>query len=266
MTMSFEASRIQTPERAQSLARRVLGGAGSAGLFAYRLGESLPFVAHGLAADGSLVIAARPEGLLSATAPGFGIDVRMDVVLHSADPTVSIVAASVHLLGELTWVGDAELRRLRETGLPSMLADLADEPGMQVGVIEIERAVLHDLDGATVVDLDELGIASAVDDLAAQGAVARLGQDALKDLCWAVMVGRLAGQVRVADAPPAACAHTEGRVFCVDADLGGVTLMLVSPGEAQVVYAAFPHPVASAAALDGALAGLVEAAAADLAA
>ncbi len=265
MTMSFEASRIQTPERAQSLARRVLGGSGSAGIFAYRLGESLPFVAHGLAADGSLVIAARPEGLLPATAPGFGVDVRMDAVLHSADPSVSIVAASVHLLGELTWVGEAELQSLRDTGLPSRVADLADLPGMQVGIVEIERAVLHDLDGATVVDLDELRAPSPLDELAAQGAVARLGQDALKDLCWAVMVGRLEGQVCVADAPPAACAHTMGRVFCVDADLGGVTLMLVSPGEAHVVYAPFPRPVASVDALEGALAALVQAAAADLA-
>lgn len=266
MTMSDEASRTQASPRAQALACRVLGGAGSASLLAYRLAETLPFVAHGMAADGSVVIAARPEGMVAAVAPGFAVDVRMDIVLNSPDPTVTIVAASVHLLGALTWAGDAETERLRHTGLPSLVADLLELPGMRLGVVDVQHAVLHDLDGATVVDLDELAPQPAADQLTAFEAVARHATSELNDLCWAVEVGRLPGQVSVSSGPISTCSHTLGKVFCVDVDRAGLTMMAVAPGEARVVYAPFPQVAQTAEAIPAAVDSLVASALAQVAA
>jgi len=243
MTMSFEAPPIVvSDERAGSLARRMLGGSAAASLYAYRDDEPLPFVAHGLATDGSLVVAATPERMLAAVAPGYAIDVRMDLVKQSPDPSVSLVAASLHLLGTLTWATASEVAdRLAGGGLPSLVAAMLDAPGTRLGFIDVERALLHDLDGATVIAHDEMYYAPQVieDEYAAFGALISHDQAALKDLCWAVMVGAVPGQVVAKPPLPMMCPHTADMVLCVDVDTTGVTVMLVGRSETLVVNACF---------------------------
>lgn len=240
MTLSSDASvtgRIVGREGA--LARRLLRGVGAASLDAYRLCETLEFVAHGVTEDGVLVVAGRPDGLLAQAASA---DVRLDVVKRAPDPLISIVGSSLHLLGSLTWVDAAEV-----SGVPTNVAELLELPGARLGVIDIDRAVLHDLTGATALGRGDLFYQPSlvVDEYAGYEVVAGQGQGVLKDLCWAVMVGEVPGIV-VTKAPlRAACSHTRDQVFCVDVDSSGVTLMLVGGQETLIVYAAYPAPALS---------------------
>lgn len=249
MTMSFDApTTVVSDERARSLARRMLGGSAAASLYAYRLDESIVFLAHGMTADGTVVVAGVPEGMLEAAAPGFGIDVRMDLIKQSPDPSVALVAASVHLLGALTWATPSEVEAQRVDGaLPEIVEAMLDVPGARLGFVEIERALLHDMNGATVIPPEVLDYARPVieDEYAAFDAVAAFTQAELKDLCWAVMVGAVPGQVVSKPPLPSACPHTVDTVFCVDVDPTGVAVMLIGRSETLVVNACFDEPVTS---------------------
>ena len=261
MTTSYEHHSVAAEPRAVSLALRMLQGAGAASLYAYRLDESIEFLAHGLLADGSLVVAAAPEGMLGTLAPGFEVEVRMDIVKKTPDPSVAIVAGSTHLLGSLGWVGRREMATLASSGeLPPLVEATLALPGARLGFVEVEKVVLHDLSGATVVPLDALSRPFAVvdDEHAAFDAIARYDQAALKDLCWAVMVERVPGVVVSKGPLPNVCDHTADRVFCVDVDPNGVTVMLVSRQETLVVHPSFDAPAASQGELEDKIARLVK--------
>lgn len=261
MTMSFEMPTVDLPQRSNALARRLLGGAGAASLDAYRLGECLPFIAHGVAGDGSLVVAARSDGALGAVEPGLAVDVRLDIVKRAPDPSVPIVAASLHLLGSLTWVTEVEAGRI--DGLPPLVSAMTALPGVRLGVIDIERVVLHDMSGATPIELDQLGHAPAAvgDEYAGFELVSRHDQATLKDVCWSVMVGATPGIVVSKAALPNVCPHNADKVFCVDVDALGITLMLVGSSETLVVFAAFGAPAESAESLRGCVSDLMYSAA-----
>lgn len=223
------------PQRTGSLARRLLGGAGAAALDAYRLGVCLPLVAHGITAAGELVIAAPRSGRLGAEAE---TDVRLDVVRHTGDPRLTVIASSIHLLGSLTWVDD-QAAACRE-GLPERVAELLALPGMGLAVIAVKRAVLHDMHGATVIDPAQIFPEPQLDDHAGYDAVASVALPALKDLCAAVTLGLIPGEVVTKAALPGGCAETAARVHCVDVDRFGVTLMLAGTEETVLVFAEFP--------------------------
>lgn len=233
MSKNPQAS-IQVSERAGSLARRLLGGGGAASLDAYRVGACLPFVAHGMTAAGDLVIAAPRTGEIGPE----GTDVRLDVVRQTGDPALAVIASSIHVLGALTWVDDAEARGMG--GLPERVANLLTVPGMGLGLIAVKRAVLHDLHGASVIEPEEIFHEAQLDDHAGYDAVAACELSVLKDLCWSVMVGAIPGEVVSKAALPGVCAHTAERVHCVDVDSFGVTLMLAGQAETVLVFAAFP--------------------------
>ncbi|NHB85588.1 hypothetical protein G7085_15955 [Tessaracoccus sp. HDW20] len=93
--------------------------------------------------------------------------------------------------------------------------------------------------GATVIDPTDLFREPRLDDHAGYTAVASHDQAALSDLCWAVMVGAVPGEVVSKGPLPGVCAHTAERVHCVDVDPYGVTLMLAGAEETLIVFAAF---------------------------
>lgn len=250
MTLSFEAPKTELAGRAEALARRLLSGAGAASLDAYRLGECLPFVAHGMTADGALIVAAQPGGPLGEAVEGEPIRVRLDVVKQAPDPGVAITSASIHVLGELSWAGADDVEALG--GLPSMVDAMAGVTGARVGVLKPERVVLHDLTGATVIEAAELFFepAGELDEYSAYERVAGLEQQTLKDLCWAVMVDATPGLVFSKPAPPSVCSHTADRVFCSDVDGRGMTLMVVGREETLLAYVAFATPAATLDELD----------------
>ncbi len=231
-----------TTTHARSTAGRLLGGSAAATVHAYRLGESLPIIAHGLTDDGCLVVAAYPTGALAEIPHGSPTDVRMDAVKQAPNPAVTIVAASVHLLGGLSWGNAAETEaRLQEGSLPSTVRAAIEASDARLGFIHPERIVLHDMDGATVVPSEELSKAPAVieDECAAFDSVASYEETELKDLIWAVLLGTVPGIVASKAPLPGACSRTADRVFCVDIDPTGITLMFVGQDELLTVFASF---------------------------
>lgn len=261
MSMSYETpAAAACDDRVRSLARRMLSGAAAASLVAYRHGVGVDAVAHGLLDDGTLVVSAVPEHPLDAVAPGDPIDVRLDLVKQSPDPTVSLVAASAHLLGTLAWATGAEAMALRAAGrLPLMVEAMLTAPGARLGFVDVGRLVLHDLTGATVVPFDSLvDEEQPLDAYGAFAAVAGLDTATLKDLCWAVMVEAIPGIATSKGPLPGVCSHTADRVFCVDVAPTGLTLMLVGRHETLTVFARFERPAASDADLVAQVARLVE--------
>lgn len=253
MSMAYELASTGCDDRALSLAHRMVRGAAAASLFAYRVGVGIDLVAHGVAADGSIVVAAVPPGLLASVLPGFPIDVRVDLVKLSPDPAVSLVAASAHLLSTLTWAAEAEAQaRVAAGDLPGMVEAMLLAPGARLGFLEIEKVVLHDMTGATVIPLEALELPGPLvtDGYSAFDAVAAHGPSALTDLCWAVLVGALPGIVTRRPPLPHICSHTVDRVFCVDVDPLGVTVMLVGRHETLTAYAPFGSPATTQSELE----------------
>ena len=135
MTTSPEASQDMCLERARSLAGRMLRGGAACSLVAWRISSQYDFVAHGLTTQGDIVVAVRPDEdcLLSTLPPGCGTVVRMDLTRHSNDVTLSVIAASAHLLGELVLLPNAAVDRLMsENQLPGRVADLAQISGTRI--------------------------------------------------------------------------------------------------------------------------------------
>ena len=77
-------------------------------------------------------------------------------------------------------------------------------------------------------------------------------------ICWAVMVERVPGVVVNKGPLPHVCDHTADRVFCVDVDPNGVTVMLVGRQETLVVHASFDAPAASQGELEDKIARLMK--------
>lgn len=232
-----------TPDgRAHSLAHRMVAGSAAATMIAYRLGEALELVAHGFARDGALVIAAVPVALLASTPAGHPIDVRMDLVKQSPDPVVSLIAASAHLLATLTWASPEETRARRIEGLPAPVDAMLAAPGARLGFLEADRVALHDLAGASTISLGDCPPPVIADGHAAFELIARHDDESLKDLCWSVLVGSTPGIATSRPPLPHQCHHTTDRVFCLDVDPHGVTVMLVGHHETLTVFAAFDRP------------------------
>ena len=138
MTTSPEASQDMCLERARSLAGRMLRGGAACSLVAWRISSQYDFVAHGLTTQGDIVVAVRPDEdcLLSTLPPGCGTVVRMDLTRHSNDVTLSVIAASAHLLGELVLLPNAAVDRLMsENQLPGRVAELAQISGTRIGLV-----------------------------------------------------------------------------------------------------------------------------------
>lgn len=246
MTMSFEAPVAACDDRMRSLTQRMLGGSAAASLDAYQLNEWLAFVAHGTTTEGALVIAATPQEILGTVPPGFEVDVRLDFVKQTLDPSVTILAATAHVLGTLTWATPSEAAGLAASGrLPERVRGTLSLPDSRLGFIDVGRLVLRDITGVTRLPTDLLDehIPTAIEDEHdAFGLVAEYDNDALKDLCRAVLTGRIQG-IATHDYPLAGvCSHTADRVFCLDVDTTGVTVMLVGHHETLRIFARFATP------------------------
>ena len=63
MATSPEVSQDVCLERARSLAGRMLKGGAACTLVAWRIGSQYDFVAHGLTAQGDIVVAVRPSSI-----------------------------------------------------------------------------------------------------------------------------------------------------------------------------------------------------------
>ncbi|WP_341769383.1 hypothetical protein [Actinomyces bowdenii] len=260
--------------RARRTARRLLSGAGSAAVTAYRIDPSAPaaYVAHALLNDGRILIAACPApGAPLAIAPdGLATEVRLDITLDAAEPGVRITAATAHLLGSLTWIEEQGTEGvLASARTPAChcaitgddplerVGQVAGWPGGRLGVIATERVMLHCVTGVSshtipeVLAIDGQGAESAAQHpsasawsshevLAAHESVAAVGELGLQAICDAVSSGEALGWVCSTRPSVGVCSSLWGRILCVDVDAHGATLMRITAEEITTLVVAFP--------------------------
>ncbi len=262
MTVPFNVGTTpRCEDRSQLLALRMLQGSALASIHAYRLGETLDPVVHGVTSDGLLAIVAVPAGWTSGQAAGWPIDVRLDLVKKSLDPRVSILVASSHALGTMVWASPTESDRyVAEGQLPMLLQHALEVPGARLAFVDVERLVLHDMSGAMVVPYDELalGTPTLAEGFAGTGILTNYSTSELKDLCWSVMVGRIPGTVTRKAHGGIPCSHTINQVFCADVDALGATVMLVEAHELVIVHARFAKAADSLTELGAQIASLMK--------
>lgn len=240
-------------DRAETVAHRLLTGTGLASIVAYRLDPdaSLDVFVHGVTSTGSLVVALPTDALTTGALPaGHVLDVRMDVRREATEAAVRITSASLHLLGQLTWLTADEVAALGgDRRLPDTARLLADSPGVRWARVTSDRVVMHDASGVTPFDYARAAVArttfpSPSEELDAHDVVRTEANHALAAICRAVVDGTLPGRVQSdRPSPGNVCDHTADRVFCVDVDHLGINLMHVGGERTTVVFASFAERV-----------------------
>lgn len=265
--------------RKRSCAHRLLNGAGQAMLVAYREEPAinLTAVAHGIAADGSLVVAAADPMLIEVLASRDvdAMDVRVSIEKESPDPTVEIVASAVHFLGAARWLPLEEATEAVAAGvLPDRVAAIASAPGGCLAVVSMERVLLHDAAGVTPVSWEEVCrqgceaeaeaagggdlFADSFGELLGLDVLSSFGCDSVNELFGAVMLGIVPGALLARQPVRISCEHVQTAVLCVDIDRTGLTLMRVSRDEAVTAFVPFAAPVVGGGELAREIGRLIE--------
>ena len=252
---SFAANLRAT--HARSVTRRILAGEGAIELTAYRAGETLSSAVHGVSRSGQLVVADIPN--LFHSLGGFhtadDIQVRADIVKDSADHSLALRLASLHLLGTLRWCRDTE--EVGALGLQGQLADLVHDvgPRVRVGVVSTERILLHDCSGVTAYGADILAesatVAPSTDAL--YDAVMSTAVETLADVADAVLDDGLPGWTERLDLPEDTGVGADP-AHCVDVDRHCVTLARFTGEQGWVVQVPLPSPPRATSAQDGVIA------------
>lgn len=252
-----------TPVSSRRMARRLLAGAGAAEVTAYRHAGAQPLaVMHALDEDGRVIVAACPGAghPLADALDGEVVEVRLDVTLEAAEPSLRVTSATAHLLGLLTWLDEEETALVLAgetagchcpiTGEDPLegLGVLAGARGGRLGIVTAERVMVHDamgVSGHTLAEVVEADDAPALlwndlDSVSAQEEVRELGDAALTLLCDSVVQGRLAGVLCSHRPADGLCPSLYGRVLCADVAPDGVTLMHVSPTCVETVRVCLP--------------------------
>lgn len=246
----------------RSMAHRLVSGAGSACLLAFRLApEQLSSaLAHGLTPSGQFLVAGYADAgdPVTAAADGQAIDVRVDLSKESPEPALRLVCATAQMVGTLTWLSpDETFLMLVDGDLPDRIAEIAESENGRVGVVETDRVLLRDSLGVTPMEVDtlvqadrcpkawEAAYPSSDQEWDAYDLVASVNELFLRRICHAVADGEIAGTICGRRPSTHICEHTLGRVFVADIDRAGVTLMSVESEETLIAFAAFRHPATS---------------------
>lgn len=245
--------------RALSLAHRLLAGTGIASLTAYRApGQpTTDALVHGLSGRGVLVVAAIPvssggfplaesNALAGAQAAGAAdaVEVRGEIVAHGPEVSVRVLAATLHFLGRLEWIDRGSAAALGS--LPDQVAGLLEHPDARLGIVRTERVLLHDGTGVVAFPYDALaehhlgGAANRAHRVDEQvlDLVGSIPPEEIGHVFEAGVRGALPARILSTTASTAACASLPERVYWVDVDVTGITLMRAD-GEGQRV-AFFP--------------------------
>lgn len=240
--------RVRT-ERAERIAQQLLSGGGAGSVTAYRLeGQpALGAIAHGVASDGSLVIAAiaEPDSPIIAAAP---VDVRLDVTKEAPELDVRIVAASAHLLGTLRWLPHLEASDAAAIDrFPGHIAEIALAPGGRAGILHATSVLVHESAGVTRVSVQRAceGALAASHDSTLQHVTAMLDlaratdRNQLSLIADAVIGGYRRGRVLAEKPTMGVCTAALGKTFVIDVDEYGLTLMHIGERRTTVVLALF---------------------------
>ncbi|WP_293696259.1 hypothetical protein [uncultured Agrococcus sp.] len=240
--------RLRT-ERAERIAQQLLSGGGAGSVTAYRLeGQpTLDAIAHGVASDGSLVIAAIVERDTPVIAPA-PVDVRLDVTKEAPELDVRIVAASAHLLGTLRWLPPLDASDAAAVDrFPEHIAEIAMAPGGRVAVLHATSALVHESAGVTRVSVQRAceGVRAASHDRTLEQAQAMLDlaratdRDQLSLIADGVIGGYRRGRVLTEKPTAGVCTAALGKTFVIDVDAHGLTLMHIGEQQTTVVLALF---------------------------
>ncbi len=255
MTKSIPVEAIDCDRTARSMTERIVRGAGSASFLAYRTAPmtSCEALVHGISRSGKLVIAACPDEAdpVGQMVEGDRFNIRMDITKESPDPQFRLVAATVHLLGELEWQPEWIVDELIASGeLPNDVAAIASMADGRLGVIDTDRCLIHDSAGVRSFDFSELVSAdagpvfpSAYDEFDAHHMVMAISNDSLRQVRDAVLKGAIGGRMCSRQSALAGCPHTWDQVLCADVDCTGITMLTVEPTETYSVFAAFENEV-----------------------
>lgn len=230
----------------ESLARRILTGAGSLNLVPYRLDPamSVPVIAHGLDGQGRLLVVCTAD-----VAERLGdTPVRVDGVKKALEFDVDITVASLHALAELRW---------RDAAEEGSVLGISLGVNLRVGVLEVDTVLLHGPHGVTRRPAGELLAAAGPGEITtreiyAREQIARLSAHQLSSLLSNALVGMAPG-VLLSEAKRQACFPAGESLWVVDIDHAGVVLLKVIDGRMYTVLVAFPEPVTTISDLAGAV-------------
>ena len=272
MTESVPVEAIDCDRTARSMTERILRGAGNPAILAYRCTPmiSCDAMVHGISRSGKLVVAACPgeDDPLWQMECGERFSVRLDITKESPEVQFRLVAATVHLLGELEWQPDWITDELIAAGeLPDTVSAIAGAPNGRLGVVEAERCLNHDSAGVHCFGFDELltetverAFPSAEDEFDAHHVVMALSDDSLRGIRDAVLNGSIGGRLCARKSALGGCPHTWNQMLCADVDRTGITMLTVEPTETYSVFAAFSHEVSTLDDLCREVEGLVDSA------
>jgi hypothetical protein len=273
MTNAAESVQTKTllDNRAHSLTHRILTGAGTCAIIAFEAAEQphLHSVAHGLASDGTLLVAANVavDDVDDAFRGDEPLEVRLDFLKESPAFDVRIISATTHLLGTLEWLTLAEADfAFRDVLLPAHLVELAAQPGGRLGIVHSDRVVTHTSNGITAMPFGEIAarhrtcdalFARRVDDVAAELTFAA-DDDLLGMYAAAFIEGWFGGITLSRRETTEPCVPVVGRTFVVDVDQSGLTLMHVGDDDTTIVFAPFDEAARSESELRADLKALLD--------
>ena len=261
-------------QRSSSLARRILGGAGMVTMVAHAMISAdgnldewtCDLQAHGVTASGRFIVALRPQPAqaLCQIPAGLSTDVRLEISKDSPEPAIRLLAATLHILGTMTWLSADQIDHLLATDvLPSEVSMITEFDDGLIGLIDPRQAILHDALGSAEIDIPTLiadlpndEVFPSINDELSALDVASLGDFHLSQLCDAVRQEKLPGCNCWSRATHHACPHTVGRVFCADIDRTGLTLMYVNPDQTGAVFIPLDREASSLSELEAAVAQL----------
>lgn len=259
-----ESSASVVQARAACVALRLLAGSGTASFVIYRRDADLavPVPAHCLTPTGQLVVA-HVESDVPGGATGVA-EVRIDIRREATEAQTRILAATGHLLGRIEWPDSSAQRELLESSwMSESVRVAAGAPNAVLGLVRAERVLVHDGAGVAPLALAQLVGAEpnavyprADEEFEAHEIVAGCGPDLLYGIYAATLDARRCADVLSERVVSPACAATIGRIFCVDVDALGLTLMYVGASATRVVFVPFPEPAHGHAQLRDRLVGL----------
>lgn len=274
---------------ARSTARRLVGGAGSLDVVAYRQERpALPRpLAHGRTAGGDwLVVLPGPSGdpsldsfdspdLLDSLDPSGQAEVRIQVDQLGAPSGLRVQLASLHALGTLRMLSPEEAaRRLVDGATSEVLGAAVQAPGARVGLLAVDSVLVHaredveKLSWSEVVaggtfpmadqEWDALDAVAALDDAVVARLLDELAQGVRRGIIGRAVVAAqehlaaagLGASGGIAESVDEAAAPV---ATLLDVDAEGCTWLVRDGGTVRSVLLAFERPVRDVAELQEAL-------------
>lgn len=238
-------------ELSRSLASRLLSGTGRASALFYKENPEFEIgsLLHGMSVDDEFLIAyvaqdSDPANKMETVNP-----VRIEIIRECMDPSIRVVTASAHVLGQVEWISLADGKEMLSAGkLPERFASFVAETKVRIGIVSIDKLLLHQPSGVTRICPESITASTRAvsfptlsDEIDCSMSLGT--NDVLRKVCIAVENGVLPGKICGRCPQASICQHIANKVVCADIDSLGVTLTHIKNDEITTVFAAFDKPV-----------------------